>query len=135
VSVPGAAPVAGRRAPWGRRTGLRLVDFSGPYHRRLLSLPVVFGALFLVVADTLARTVLEQRELQVGIITAIIRVPVVFARPRRTRRHRTARSVRRETARPVARLEQNATPSVDLSVREVVLLGRIPEPAVRRLQW
>ncbi|MBC7442455.1 MAG: ATP-binding cassette domain-containing protein [Ramlibacter sp.] len=33
---------------------------------------------------------------------------------------------RRETARRVALLEQSATPSVDLTVREVVLLGRIP---------
>ena len=33
---------------------------------------------------------------------------------------------RRETARRVALLEQSAAPSVDLSVREVVLLGRIP---------
>ncbi|TFD00059.1 ATP-binding cassette domain-containing protein [Cryobacterium sandaracinum] len=33
---------------------------------------------------------------------------------------------RRETARRVALLEQNAAPSVDLTVREVVLLGRIP---------
>ena len=33
---------------------------------------------------------------------------------------------RRETARRVALLEQSAAPSVDLTVREVVLLGRIP---------
>jgi iron complex transport system ATP-binding protein len=33
---------------------------------------------------------------------------------------------RRETARRIALLEQNVAPSVDLSVREVVLLGRIP---------
>ncbi|TFC90601.1 MULTISPECIES: ABC transporter ATP-binding protein [Cryobacterium] len=33
---------------------------------------------------------------------------------------------RRDTARRVALLEQNAAPSVDLTVREVVLLGRIP---------
>ena len=33
---------------------------------------------------------------------------------------------RRETARRVALLEQTTAPSVDLSVREVVLLGRIP---------
>ncbi|TFD32008.1 ABC transporter ATP-binding protein [Cryobacterium cryoconiti] len=33
---------------------------------------------------------------------------------------------RRETARRVALLEQNAAPSIDLTVREVVLLGRIP---------
>ena len=33
---------------------------------------------------------------------------------------------RREAARRIALLEQNAAPSIDLSVREVVLLGRIP---------
>ncbi|MCW4385557.1 ABC transporter ATP-binding protein [Salinibacterium sp. SYSU T00001] len=33
---------------------------------------------------------------------------------------------RRERARRIALLEQNAAPSVDLTVREVVLLGRIP---------
>ena len=33
---------------------------------------------------------------------------------------------RREAARRIALLEQSAAPSVDLSVREVVLLGRIP---------
>jgi len=33
---------------------------------------------------------------------------------------------RRETARRVALLEQNASPTIDLLVREVVLLGRIP---------
>jgi len=33
---------------------------------------------------------------------------------------------RREAAQRIALLEQSATPSVDLSVREVVLLGRIP---------
>jgi len=33
---------------------------------------------------------------------------------------------RREAARRIALLEQSVTPSVDLSVREVVLLGRIP---------
>ncbi|TFB98973.1 putative F420-0 ABC transporter permease subunit [Cryobacterium sp. HLT2-28] len=49
---------------------------SGPGHRRLLPLTVVFGALFLVVADTLARTVFDPRELPVGIITALIGVPV-----------------------------------------------------------
>nr|WP_241986840.1 putative F420-0 ABC transporter permease subunit [Cryobacterium fucosi] len=52
---------------------------SGPGHRRLLPLTVVFGALFLVVADTLARTVFDPRELPVGIITALIGVPVFIA--------------------------------------------------------
>ena len=49
---------------------------SGPGHRRLLPLVAVCGALFLVVADTLARTILDPRELPVGIITAFIGVPV-----------------------------------------------------------
>ena len=49
---------------------------SGPGHRRLLPLTVVLGALFLIVADTLARTVFDPRELPVGIITALIGVPV-----------------------------------------------------------
>jgi iron complex transport system permease protein len=49
---------------------------SGPGHRRLLPLVGVTGALFLVVADTLARTVFDPRELPVGIITALIGVPV-----------------------------------------------------------
>ena len=49
---------------------------SGPGHRRLLPLVAVCGALFLVVADTLARTVFDPRELPVGIITAFIGVPV-----------------------------------------------------------
>ncbi|WP_104083490.1 putative F420-0 ABC transporter permease subunit [Cryobacterium sp. Y11] len=49
---------------------------SGPGHRRLLPLTAVCGALFLVVADTLARTVFDPRELPVGIITAFIGVPV-----------------------------------------------------------
>jgi len=49
---------------------------SGPGHRRLLPLVAVCGALFLVVADTIARTLFDPRELPVGIITAFIGVPV-----------------------------------------------------------
>ena len=49
---------------------------SGAGHRRLLPLVAVCGALFLVVADTIARTLFDPRELPVGIITAFIGVPV-----------------------------------------------------------
>ncbi|WP_198413455.1 MULTISPECIES: putative F420-0 ABC transporter permease subunit [Cryobacterium] len=52
---------------------------SGPGHRRLLPLVAVYGAVFLVIADTLARTVFDPRELPVGIITALIGVPVFIA--------------------------------------------------------
>ena len=50
-----------------------------PGHRRLLPLVAVSGAVFLVIADTLARTVFDPRELPVGIITALIGVPVFIA--------------------------------------------------------
>jgi iron complex transport system permease protein len=48
----------------------------GPGHRALLPLSALTGAVFLVWADTLARTVFEPRELPVGIVTAIIGAPV-----------------------------------------------------------
>jgi len=51
----------------------------GPGHRALLPLSALTGAVFLVWADTLARTVFEPRELPVGIVTAIIGAPVFAA--------------------------------------------------------
>ncbi|MCS7305571.1 MAG: iron ABC transporter permease [Thermoguttaceae bacterium] len=43
----------------------------GPRHGRLLPASICFGGLFLVVADTLARTLLAPTELPVGILTAL----------------------------------------------------------------
>jgi len=60
---------------------------SGPGHRRLLPLVSVCGALFLVIADTLARTVFDPRELPVGIITAFIGVPVFILLIKRKKSH------------------------------------------------
>ena len=60
---------------------------SGPGHRRLLPLAGVAGALFLVVADTLARTLFDPRELPVGIITAFIGVPVFILLIKRKKSH------------------------------------------------
>lgn len=57
----------------------------GPGHRALLPLSALTGAVFLVWADTLARTVFEPRELPVGIVTAIVGAPlfaVLLARRR-----------------------------------------------------
>jgi len=48
---------------------------AGPDHRVLLPASALFGATLMVVADTLARTVIAPTELPVGIITAIIGVP------------------------------------------------------------
>lgn len=43
----------------------------GPDHRQVLPLSAIIGSAFLVIADTLARTVFGQEQLPVGIITAI----------------------------------------------------------------
>ncbi len=53
--------------------GVRLV--IGPDHRQLLPLSGVVGAIFLVAADTLARTVVAPAQLPVGVITAIVGGP------------------------------------------------------------
>jgi iron complex transport system permease protein len=48
----------------------------GTRHRALLPLSALAGALFLVWADTIARTVFDPMEVPVGIITALIGAPV-----------------------------------------------------------
>ncbi len=52
---------------------MRLV--VGPDHRRLLPATALFGALLLLSADTVARTVLAPAEIPVGIITAAVGGP------------------------------------------------------------
>ena len=52
---------------------LRLV--FGPDHRVLVPASGLGGALFMVVADTLARTVIQPAEMRVGIITAFVGAP------------------------------------------------------------
>ncbi len=47
----------------------------GPDHRKLLPLCCIAGAIFLVISDTIARTVIAPRQLPVGIITAISGAP------------------------------------------------------------
>ena len=51
----------------------------GPDHRTLLPVSALGGALFLVVADTVARTVLQPQELPVGVITAFLGAPFFLA--------------------------------------------------------
>jgi len=48
----------------------------GADHRVLLPAATLFGGLFLVVADTLARTVLAPQQLPVGVLTALLGVPL-----------------------------------------------------------
>ncbi|MGV8884285.1 MAG: putative F420-0 ABC transporter permease subunit [Microbacteriaceae bacterium] len=70
VSVSGAIGFVGLILPHGVRL------LVGPGHRALLPLSAIVGAIFLVWADTLARTIFEPRELPVGIVTALIGAPV-----------------------------------------------------------
>ncbi len=47
----------------------------GPDHRQLLPLSSIFGAVFLVVADTIARRIVAPAQLPVGVITAMLGGP------------------------------------------------------------
>ncbi|MFD6054413.1 putative F420-0 ABC transporter permease subunit [Agromyces sp. NPDC060279] len=81
VAVSGSIGFVGLVLPHA----VRLV--IGPGHRALLPLSAIAGAIFLVWADTGARTLFDPRELPVGILTALIGGPVfawLLLRSRRT---------------------------------------------------
>ena len=69
VSLSGLVGFVGLVIPHG----VRLV--FGPDHRQLLPLSGIVGAIFLVVADTLARTIVAPAQLPVGVVTAIVGGP------------------------------------------------------------
>ncbi len=50
--------------------------FTGASHRRLLPAALLIGAIFLIVADLIARTLLPSGDLPIGIITALIGAPL-----------------------------------------------------------
>jgi iron complex transport system permease protein len=58
----------------------------GPDHRRLLPFSMLGGAVLVVAADTVGRIVLPPSEVQVGIMAAVVGVPVFVALVRRTGR-------------------------------------------------
>src|SRR5690554_147656 len=70
VSVSGSIGFVGLILPHAVRLLVR------PRHRALLPLVALVGAIFLIWADTAARTIFDPRELPVGIVTAIIGAPV-----------------------------------------------------------
>ncbi len=80
VSVSGSIGFVGLVLPHA----VRLV--TGGRHRRLLPLVALVGAIFLVWADTAARSVFAPREIPVGILTAAIGAPVFAALLWRARR-------------------------------------------------
>jgi iron complex transport system permease protein len=69
VSLSGLIGFVGLLVPHA----VRLV--FGPDHRQLLPLSGIFGAIFLVIADTLARIIIAPAQLPVGVVTAIIGGP------------------------------------------------------------
>ncbi len=73
VSVSGAIGFVGLVLPHAVRL------LVGPGHRALLPLSALVGAVFLIWADTLARTLFDPRELPVGVVTALIGAPVFAA--------------------------------------------------------
>lgn len=73
VSAAGAIGFVGLVLPHAARL------LVGPGHRLLLPSTALIGAVFLVWADTAARTVLDPQELPVGVVTALIGVPVFAA--------------------------------------------------------
>lgn len=48
----------------------------GPLHRRLLPLSALAGAILMVWADTVARSVVEGQEVPIGVVTAVLGAPV-----------------------------------------------------------
>jgi iron complex transport system permease protein len=58
----------------------------GPDHRLLLPASVLVGGTFLLLADTLARTVVAPQQLPVGVITALIGVPLFLLQLHHLRR-------------------------------------------------
>jgi iron complex transport system permease protein len=57
----------------------------GPSHRLLLPTSVLGGALIVVVADLLARTIAAPQEVPLGVLTSLAGAPVFFVLLRRTR--------------------------------------------------
>lgn len=69
VSVSGIIGFAGLVIPHS----IRLL--SGPGHKKLIPLCCVAGAIFMIVCDTIGRSILSPSEIPVGVITAILGTP------------------------------------------------------------
>ncbi|MFE0773485.1 FecCD family ABC transporter permease [Streptomyces sp. NPDC058861] len=85
VSAAGAIGFVGLVLPHAARA------LTGPGHARLLPVTALAGAVFLVWADTLARTVLDPQEVPVGVVTSLIGVPAFVLVLHRTRSTRSTR--------------------------------------------
>ncbi len=83
VTTAGSIGFVGLIVPHACRYGF------GPDHRLLLPASALAGGSFLVLADTLARTVLAPQQLPVGVITSLIGVPVFLFQLHQLRLHRS----------------------------------------------
>lgn len=79
VAVSGAIGFVGLVIPHAARL------LVGPRHRLLLPAALLGGGLFLLLADTLARTLFEPLEVPVGIVTALVGGPAFALLVRRAR--------------------------------------------------
>ena len=73
VSTVGSIAFIGLAAPHIARF------IYGPSHRKLVTHSAVIGALIVVIADTLSRTIAQPNELPIGLATALLGAPVLIA--------------------------------------------------------
>jgi iron complex transport system permease protein len=73
VSTVGSIAFIGLAAPHIARF------IYGPSHRNLVAHSAVIGALIVVVADTVSRTIAQPNELPIGLATALLGAPVLIA--------------------------------------------------------
>ena len=80
VSVGGTIGFVGLVVPHMARM------LAGPNHKRLLPASMVFGAIFLLLADLVGRTLLSPVELPIGVVTSLVGAVMFVAIFYRTRR-------------------------------------------------
>lgn len=73
VSTVGSIAFIGLAAPHIARF------IYGPSHRKLVAHSAVIGALIVVIADTVSRTIAQPNELPIGLATALLGAPVLIA--------------------------------------------------------
>lgn len=73
VSTVGAIAFIGLAAPHIARF------IYGPIHRKLILHTAIIGALLVVIADTLSRTIAKPNELPIGLVTSLLGAPVLIA--------------------------------------------------------
>lgn len=73
VSTVGSIAFIGLAAPHIARI------IYGPTHRKLVAHSAIIGALIVVVADTVSRTIAQPNELPIGLATALLGAPVLIA--------------------------------------------------------